>query len=114
MSYSSLLINTCNIWRFTPGVADAYGNPAKAWVNILPDEPCRIMPAGMGNQPSGREIRVGAEVVIAHYKLFLGDVGITEQDRVTIGAITYEVLMVEDKQDAIGSHHKECWMNTVR
>lgn len=108
MSYSSLLINTCTVQRFTEGTLDDYGIPSKTWIDHLTDEPCRLMAS------SGREIKVGAEVVIADYKLFLGDVDIIEQDRVIIGSITYEVLLVADRQDGVGSHHKECFMRAVR
>ncbi len=108
MSYTSLLINTCTVQRNTAGAQGAYGTPADTWADHLTDEACRLM-AG-----AGKEVTVGAEVVIADYKLFLGDVDITEQDRVVIGAITYEVLLVTDKQDGSGSHHKECFMRAVR
>lgn len=108
MSYTSLLINTCTVQRNTAGAQDAYGTPADAWADHLADIACRLM-AG-----TGKEITVGAEVVIAKYKLFLGDVDITEQDRVVIGGVTYEVLLVTDKQDESGSHHKECFMRVVR
>ena len=108
MTYESLLINTCTVQRNTPGVADAYGNQAPGWADHLADESCRLQDG------SGREVRIGAEVVIADYKLFLGDVDITEQDQVIIDAITYEVLLVTDKQDSASSHHKECFLRTVR
>lgn len=108
MSFVSLLINTCTVERYTIGAADAYGIPAKTWANHLTDEACRLMAT------TGREVLVGAEVVIADYKLFIGDVDITEQDRVVIDSITYEVLLVEDKQDDSASHHKECAMRVVR
>ena len=63
---------------------------------------------------TGREIKVGAEIVIADYKLFLSDVDITEQDRVVIGGLTYEVLLVQDYEDHTSSHHKQCWMRISR
>jgi len=63
---------------------------------------------------SGREIMVGAKVVIADYKLFIADIDITERDQVEIDSITYEVLLVAERQDDTGSHHKECLMRTVR
>lgn len=108
MSYASLLINTCDVMRNTPGVADDYGQPTASWAVHLDDEPCRLQ-AG-----TGKEITIGAEVVIADYKLFLGDVDITEQDRVVIDGVTYGILLVTDKQDSASSHHKECFMRTVR
>ena len=109
MSFEDLLVNSCTVRRNTPGVADEYGNPTASWADHLVDKPCRLM-AG-----SGREVKIGAEVVIADYKLFIGDVAITEQDRVIVDAgATYEVLLVASKQDSIASHHKECFLRVTR
>jgi len=108
MSYTSLLINTCIVERYTEGAADAYGNPVKMWADHLVDEPCRWQ------DTTGTELVIDAEVVVADDKLFLGDVDITEQDRVVIGAVTYEIILVTDKQDGLSSHHKECYLRTVR
>jgi len=95
---------------------DAYGNPVIVWAIAtgLGDEPCRLMSTG------GRELKIGAELVIADYKLFLGDVTISEQDRVWVYAGTikgwalYEILLVKDIQDGVDSHHKECFLRSVR
>ena len=117
MSYASLLINSASVWRYPAGGAiDGYGQPAKVFavVPALGDIPCRIQSA------KGREVLVGAEVVIADYKLFLGDVILSEQDKVfvywgtTPAWYEYEILMVEDKQDGTNSHHKECYLRIVR
>jgi len=109
LSYTDLLINECTIKWFNNTGTDAYGNPTGTWDDRLVDEPCRLI-AG-----AGREIKVGAEVVIADYKLFLEeDVVITERDRVIIDLITYEVLLVADRQNGMGNHHKECFMQVVR
>ena len=117
MSYTTLLINSASVWRYPAGGAvDDYGMPAKVYavVPALSDIACRIQSA------NGREINVGAEVVIADYKLFLGDVILSEQDKVyvywgtTPAWYEYEILMVEDKQDGIDSHHKECYLRIVR
>ena len=109
MSYTSLLVDTCTIQRFSEGAADAYGNPALTWdLTYLEDEACRLTAS------SGREIKVGAEIVVADYKLFLGDVDITERDRVVIGGLTYEILLVQDYSDGIESHHKQIWMRISR
>ena len=109
MTYSDLLINTCTVKRYVlDGGADAYGNPTGSWDDHLTDIPCRQA------TPSGREIKVGAEVVQADYEEFLGDVDITEQDRIEIGTTSLEVLLVKDRQDSAGSHHKECSVRTVR
>ncbi len=116
MSYTSLLINSATVWRFTTSGIDGYGQPVETWaaVSALSDIACRIQSA------KGREVMVGAEVVIADYKLFLGDVILSEQDRVKVYWGTtpawyeYEILMVEDKQDGADSHHKECFLRIVR
>ena len=109
MSYTSLLIQTCTIQRYSEGDPDEYGNPALTWADYLTDEACRLVAS------SGRELKVGAELVIADYKLFLGDgIDITEQDMVILDSVTYEILLVTDKQDLVGSHHKECYLRTVR
>jgi len=101
MSYDSLLIDTCIVRRYAEGAQDAYGIPVKTWANYLIDEPCRLRITG------GREIKVGAEVVLSNHRLYLNDIDITERDRVVIGTVTYEVLLVSDRQDATGNHHKE-------
>ena len=119
MSYASLLINFCTIESFTEGAPDAYGNKVITWpVLVDPDVPCRLMSTG------GVELKIGAEIVVADYKLFLGDVAITEQDRVWVtvkdpaGAwifpILYEILLVKDIQDSVDGHHKECYLRTSR
>ena len=95
---------------------DDYGNPEVVWALAtgLSDEPCRLMAT------KGIELQIGAEVVVADYKLFLGDVTIYEQDRVWVYAGTikgwalYEILQVNDIQDGTDSHHKECYVRTVR
>ena len=108
MSYESLLIDLCTIRRYTEGAADAYGNPTLTWADHLANEPCRL------TSSSGREIKVGAEIVIADYKLFLSDVDIIEQDRVIAGGNTYEVLLVQNYADSASDHHKQCWLRIAR
>ena len=108
MSFNSLLIDECDIYRNTPGAADNYGKPTASWGVHINDEPCRLM------STTGTEIIIGAEVVVANYKLFIGDLDITEQDRIVLDSITYEILLVNDKQDGVNSHHKELFLRTVR
>lgn len=112
MAFADLLINTCTIKKLVqgPGV-DAYGHPDVSW-NDVPDTACRI------TTPTGREIMVGAEVVVADYLLFLEDVDIDEQDRIemVVDGVTetYEILLVKRRQDGAGAHHRECFLRTVR
>lgn len=110
MSFVGLLINICTVLEDTGAIPDAYGNITPNWTAVVGLEgiSCRLT-AG-----SGREIMVGAEVVIADYKLFLNDIIITEQNRIRMDSIDYEILLVSDRQDGTGSHHKECFMRTVR
>lgn len=108
MSFECLLINTCTIQRYTEGAADAYGKPVRTWADHLADQDCRLMPG------SGREITVNAELVIAEYKLFLGNIDVNEQDRVVIDGDTYQVLLVLERQDSSDNHHKELTMRLVR
>ncbi len=117
MSYTTLLVNSATVYRYpTGGAIGNYGMPAQVFAPVaeLTEIPCRIQPA------KGREVLVGAEVVVADYKLFLGDETLSEQDKVyvywgtTPAWYEYEILMVEDKQDSTTSHHKECWLRIVR
>ena len=110
MSFAELLINTCTILEDTGATEDGYGNLIPSWtaVALLSGVSCRLMASG------GREVMIGAEVVIADYKLFLNDITITERNRVRISDIDYEVLLVADRQDSDNTHHKECLMRVVR
>ena len=112
MSYTSLLINACTVQRFTAGAPDDYGTPTLTWADHLTDIACRL--SSGSTSTTGREIKVGAEIVIADHTIFLGDVDVTEQDRIVIDSDTYEVLMVVDRKDGATSHHKECYLRTVR
>ncbi len=108
MSYSSLLINTCTIRRFSTAGIDDYGNPVETWAD-LSSESCRW------STPRNREVKIGAEVVLADLQLFLeADTDITEQDRVVIDSVTYEVLSAADRQNGTANHHVECFLRTVR
>ena len=120
MSYTSLLVNTCSVYRYTAAGTDSYGKPVETWaiVAALTDIACRIMP--VIGQTNGVEVKVGAELVIADYQLFLGDVVVTEQDRVNVywgttdAWVMYEILLVKDRQDGTDSHHKELMLRTIR
>lgn len=108
MSYLDLLTNTCTIQRRHPGGIDAYGTPSPGWADELVDEPCRW------STPSNREVKIGAEVVIADLQLFLDDVTVTEQDRVILDGRTYEILSASMRQNGIGNHHVECLLRSVK
>ena len=108
MSFTDLLTQKGDVSRYTEGLPDAYGNKVKTWATTITDAPCRL------NAIGGKEISLGAEVVIANYQLFIGDVDLTEKDRVIIDSVTYEVLLVRNLQDATGNHHLECYLQAVR
>lgn len=115
MSYLALLINFCRVERYIPdGGHDAYGKPTGDWTVVIDgEEPCRLMASG------GKEFTIGAEVVVADYKVFLRDIAITEQHRIYIyteGAWSgpYEILLVNNIQDGTASHHKECYLKISR
>ena len=108
MIYDSLLINICDIQRFTDGAIDDYGQPAKIWTTLHDDEPCRHVSG------QGREIKIGQEVVIVYDQLFVGDIDVTEQDRVVIDGVTYQILSVVFRQDGFGTHHKQCFLEVIK
>jgi len=108
MTFDGLLIHTCDIERFAEGAGDHYGRPAKTWATLYDDEPCRHVSG------QGREIKVGQEVVIVYDQLFVGDIDITEQDRVVIDTVTYQVLSVVFREDGFGAHHKQCYLEVVK
>ena len=118
MSFESLLIHTCDIGCLTQGAIDAYGIPAKTWPITYPSQPCRLV------SKSGREIKVGAEIVISDWQLFVDDsVVVTEQDRIdnirlaSTGAVvdsaTFEILLVQPRSDGIDAHHYELALQKV-
>lgn len=118
MSFDSLLIHTCDIGALTQGTADDYGIPAETWPLSYTSEPCRVM------STTGREVKVGAEVIVSDWKMFIGNsVLIDEQDRVSnikvrtsgavIDASTFEVLLVQPRSDSTILHHKEVVLQKV-
>jgi len=108
MSFASLLINICTVQRFTAGAQDAYGNPAETWNPIHTDIACRW------STPKNREVRVGAEVVLADLLVFVNDIDVTEQDRVVLGGLTYQILSVVPRQNGTGGHHRELYVQVVK
>lgn len=121
MTFADLLIHTCDIGKLSQDAKDTYGTPAKTWP-LVPDgytsQPCRLV------STTGREVKVGAEVVISDWKLFL-DVAvlIDEQDRISniietssgavIDSSTFEILLVQPRSDSSGGHHLELALRKV-
>lgn len=108
MSFADLLIQTCIIKRHSVLSYDDYGNPILGWTDYLPNVACRLASSG------GREIKRDIEVVIADYKLYLGDVDITELDVVLLELHHYAVLLVEPFRNANAIHHKRAYLQIVR
>ena len=108
MSFTDLLIHTCTVRRNTPGVVSNYGTKDASWADHLTTQACRLV------ADKGREIRIGLEVFVADYKLFIADVDVTEQDRILLDSVTYEILAVELMDNGFGGHHKELALLTVR
>ena len=119
MSFDSLLIHTCDIRALSQGAPDAYGIKAKTWpAGAYENQPCRMMSTG------GREIKVGVEVVISDWKLFVDNtVLVDEQDRVSdirlastgliLDSSTYEIILVQVRSNGVGLHHKELFLQKV-
>ncbi len=118
MTFNSLLIHTCDIGALTQGAKDAYGTKAQTWPLSHTGEACRLM------STAGVEVKIGAEVMISDWKLFIdGDVVIDEQDQVSniklassgavIDASTFEVLFVQPRSDSASQHHKELLLRKV-
>lgn len=119
MSFSSLLIHTCDIGCLVQGDKDGYGTPAKTWPVVdYEGQPCRLVSTG------GREVKIGAKVVISDWKLFVDNsVAVDEQDRVSeirlastggiINLATFEIILVQIRSNGIGEHHKELALQEV-
>jgi len=108
MTFECLLINTCDIERFTEAGADGYGIPAKTWAVEHANEPCRHVSG------KGREVKVGQETHIIYDELYVGDIDVTVQDRVVIDSETYQIVDILFAQDGLGSHHKQLFLELVR
>lgn len=108
MTFSSLLINECDIQRARVTDTDNYGQPVITWETIHDNEPCRYVSG------KGTEIKVGQAVVIIYDELFIGDIDVTEQDRVILDELTYQIISVIPRQDGIGMHHKHCFLEIVK
>ena len=117
MTFTSLLIHTCDIGTLTQGIANEYGTKDKTWPVTYPNQPCRLM------STTGREVKVGAEVMISDWKLFVDTVVVDEQDRVSdirlassgavLDSATFEILLVQPRSDSVNRHHLELALRKV-
>jgi len=101
MTFDTLLIHTCLIERDAEGAVDDYNQPTEAWAALHTDEPCRLM------STKGREMHIDKQIVLSDWKLFVGDIDVTEQDRVTISGDVYNIILVQPRTDGVSGHHKE-------
>ncbi|KKM21194.1 hypothetical protein LCGC14_1637870 [marine sediment metagenome] len=106
MAFTELLAQTCTVVERTKVAGGGYGRSGYSEV-LVPDVPC-LMQADL----RGREIKVGAEVKIAGFILYLDNRALTEQDQIEQDGQRYGVLQV---QDAGGQgHHLEVLLERVR
>lgn len=108
MSYTDLLIHSCTVRRDVPGATTAYGYKTETFGDHLTSQACRLEAA------KGREVKIGADIVIADYVLFMQDIDVTEQDKILLDSVTYEILLVELMDNGFGGHHKELLLRTNR
>ena len=108
MTFTTLLINTCTVERFTNSGDTNFGNPTKVWADHLTAQACRLSDA------SGRESQGSTESTQVDEVLFMQDVDVTEADRVTVDSVLYEIVFVTDKQDSDNNHHKELGLVRVK
>jgi len=107
MSFSTLLISTCTIKRYTSASQDSYGQPVKTWADHLVNQKCRL------SYPKGRQVQRNTEVIPVEAVLFMEDVDVTEHDKVVVDGTEYEILFVATLQDGSGDHHKELSLRRV-
>lgn len=114
MAFTDLLFQTCTIKRHTVDTYDDYGNPNYLWSNYLTNVPCRK------NSAKGREVKIGAEVMVVNDQLFVSKdadnyaVDVTEQDVVVIDETAYQVVLVEAFYQNDIYHHKKALLKLVR
>ena len=118
MSLDSMLIHLCDIETLAQGAQGNYGTPAETFSDSYADQECRLMAT------PGYEVKVGAEVFISNWKLFLPvNITVDWQDRVNnirlrsnssvLDTSTFEILAVEGKNDSFSEHHKEVYLRKV-
>ena len=118
MSFTSLMIHTCDIGILNQDAKDDYGTPTKTWPLGYEGVACRLVSTG------GREVRIGARVMISDWKLFVDNlVDVDEQDQVSnirlastdgeINLATFEIILVQMRSNGIGEHHKELALQEV-
>ena len=101
MSFDSLLVHSCTTQRFTYPTHDPGGQPIKVWADNLVNQPCRFGP------DTGREVMHESQVVVADYMVDIGDVDVTEEDRLIWNDTGeyYKILFIKHVADSTPLHH---------
>jgi hypothetical protein len=110
--FDELLTSMAEIYRMTGGTPDKYGVPNQGLTLIADDIPCRL-----STLTEGQEFKVGKELAIAKYKIFMRqqDFAVTEKQTVKIEARTFNplsVLLVRARDNA-EIHHLEIFAQEI-
>jgi hypothetical protein len=110
--FDSLLTSLATIYRTTGGTPNKYNVPNQGLTEILSDVPCRI-----STLAAGQEFKVGKELAIATYKIFMRqqDVAVTEKHTIRIEGRTFNplsVLLVRARENA-EIHHLEIFAQEI-
>lgn len=94
MSLSSIYNQSANIERNpTPGVADSQGGAVRNWAILLSGTPCMIQALS-----ANERAMYGSDGVEVTHRMFCNPQSeiINERDRVKIGTIVYDIILVDD------------------
>lgn len=106
MSFTTMLNQTASILRFTEDASIGPDADRGGWTESSTSA-CRIEALG------GRELNNQTSAVVATHRVYLPfGTDITEQDRVTIGSVTYDIEFV-DVDTAAAGHHCEVLVKAV-
>ncbi len=107
MSFPSLMNSSMTVDRVTR-TSDGHGGSTPSWAALYTNAPCRLQPM------SGEEqIIYDREGVPSTHKLFCETVySFTEDDRITINSLIYDVTLVRDID--LLTHHQEVNLRRVK
>lgn len=106
MSFESLMNKTATV-RAKSVASDSRGGQIAAWANLETSVLCALQPL------SDKEIIEDRNLTIGMYRAFFpASSAVTEEHRVIIDSITYEVKSVADGGGR--GHHKELLLKTVK
>ena len=97
----------CTIQRNTGTTKNPYNQTVPNWTDLATNVPCLL------DETQGKELPKEKDIVITDATLFLlGGQDITEDDRVVVGSVIWEVLYVGNPGGK--NHHKECAVRRVK